>query len=168
MNFNPNFENVKDLIFNAILKYKNQPSIIAIREKSKYSKFTFHEVDNNKIVKEIMRLKNNKASQNSDILITIINENADIFADILDESLNGAIKTWNNFPNSLELADITPLNKKGRKDSKENYKPAIILSELSKLLEKNVFFEKMSVYFETFPWDQRRGCWKGYSTQCWL
>ena len=93
MNFNPNFENVKDLIFKAILKYKNQPSIIAIREKSKYSKFTFHEVDNNKIVKEIMRLKNNKASQNSDILITIINENADIFADILDESLNGAIKT---------------------------------------------------------------------------
>ena len=48
-NLNPNFENVKDPDFKAILKYKNHPSIIAIKEKSKNSKFTFHEVDNEKL-----------------------------------------------------------------------------------------------------------------------
>ena len=48
-------------------------------------KFTFHEVDNEKIIKEIKRLDKNKASQISDILITIIDENA--------ESLKDAIKT---------------------------------------------------------------------------
>ena len=32
-NLNPNFEKVKDPVFKAILKYKNHPSIIAIKEK---------------------------------------------------------------------------------------------------------------------------------------
>ena len=43
-----------------------------------------------------MRLKKNKASQKSDIPITIIHENADIFADFLAESLKGVIKTFNS------------------------------------------------------------------------
>ena len=34
-NLDPNFENVKDPIFRAILKYKNHPSITAIKEKAK-------------------------------------------------------------------------------------------------------------------------------------
>ena len=50
-NLNPNFENVKDPVFAAFLKYKNHPSNIAIKEKLKNSKFTFHEVDNEKIIK---------------------------------------------------------------------------------------------------------------------
>ena len=56
-----------------------------MKEKSKNSKFTFHEVDNEKIIKEIKRLNKNKASQKSDIRITIIHENADIFVDFLAE-----------------------------------------------------------------------------------
>ena len=94
-NLNRNFQKVKDPVLKAILKYKNHPSIIAIKEKSKNSKFTFHEVDNERIIKEIKSLNKNKASQKSDIPITIIHENADIFADFLAESLKGAIKTYN-------------------------------------------------------------------------
>ena len=101
------------------MKNKDHPSIIAIKEESKNSKFTFHEVDNEKIIKEIKRLNKNKASQKSDIRITIIHENA-IFADFLAESLKGANRTY-NFPNCLKLADITPLHKNGIKDNKENY-----------------------------------------------
>ena len=71
-NLNRNFEKVKDPALKAILKYKNHPSVIAIKEKSKNSKFPFHEVDNEKIIKEIKRLNKNKASQKSDIPITII------------------------------------------------------------------------------------------------
>ena len=41
-NLNRNFENVKDPALKAILKYKNHPSITAIKEKSKNSKYTFH------------------------------------------------------------------------------------------------------------------------------
>ena len=61
------------------MKRKNHPSIIAIKEKSEKSKFTFHVADNEKIIKEINRLNKDKASKKSDISITIILENADIF-----------------------------------------------------------------------------------------
>ena len=92
-------------------------TLVAILKKSKNSKFTFHEVDNEKIIKEIKRLNKNKASQKSDIRITIIHENA-IFADFLAESLKGANRTY-NFPNCLKLADITPLHKKGEKTTRK-------------------------------------------------
>ena len=59
----------------------------------KNSKFTFHEVDNERTIKEIKSLIKNKFSQKSDIPITIIYENADIFADFIAECLKGAIKT---------------------------------------------------------------------------
>ena len=130
------------------MKYKNHPSIIAIKEKWKNSKFTFHEVENKEIIKEIKRLNKNKASQKSDIPITIIHENTDIFADFLAESLEGTIKTY-NFPNCLKLADIIRFDKKGKKDNKENYRPVSILPTLSKILER-ILFEQMSVYLINF------------------
>ena len=64
------------------------------KRKIKNLKLTFRKVDNEKIIKEIKRLNKNKASQKPDIPITIIHENADIFADFLAESLKGAIKTY--------------------------------------------------------------------------
>ena len=133
------------------------------RKIKKNSNFTFHEADNEKITKETWRLNKNKASQKSDIPITIIHENADIFAEFLAESLKGAIKTY-NFPNCLKLADITPLHKKERKDNKENYRPVSILPTLSKILER-ILFEQISVYFDKFLSDQQCGFRKGYSTQ---
>ena len=84
----------------------------------------------------------------SNISITIIHENADIFVSILAEYLKGAIKTY-NFPNCLKLTDIIPLHEKGRKDNKENYRPVSILPILSKILER-ILFEQMSVYFDKF------------------
>ena len=56
-NLNRNFEKVKDPVLKAILKYKKHLSIIAIKGKSKNWKVTFHEVDNEKIIKEIKRFK---------------------------------------------------------------------------------------------------------------
>ena len=117
------------------MKYKNHPSIIAIKEKSKNEKFSFHEV---KIEREIMRLNKNKASQKSDIPIRITKDNVDIFADFLCETVNCTIKT-SNFPSCLKLADITPLHKKGRKNNKENYRPVSILPTLSKIFERILF-----------------------------
>ena len=60
-----------DQVFNAISKYKNHPSTFAMKKKSKNLKI-FHEANNEKIIKEIKRLNKNKASQKSDIPITII------------------------------------------------------------------------------------------------
>ena len=162
-NLDPNFENVKDPILRAILKYKNHPSITAIKEKAKNAMFSFHEVDKDKIKKEIKRLNKNKASQKSDIPTKIIHDNVDLFADFIVGSLKGTIKT-SIFASCLKLADITPLHKKGRKDNKENYRPVSILPTLSKIFEK-ILFEQMSVFFEKILSNQQCGFRKGYSTQ---
>ena len=108
-------------------------------------------------------MNKNKASKKSDVPITIIHENADIFADFLAESLKGAIKTY-NFQNCLKLVDITSLHKNGRKGNNENYRPVSILPKLSKILER-ILFEQISVYFHKFLSDQQCGFRKGYSTQ---
>ena len=145
------------------MKYKNHPSIIAIKEKSKNEKFSFHEVNNEKIEREIMRLNKNKASQKSDIPIRIIKDNVDIFADFLCETVNFTIKT-SNFPSCLKLADITPLYKKGRKNNKESYRPVSILRTLSKIFER-ILFEQISGFFDNFLSEKQCGFRKGYSTQ---
>ena len=48
---NPQFENVKDLVFKKILQYENHPITIAINKISRNSKFIFHEANNEKIIK---------------------------------------------------------------------------------------------------------------------
>ena len=108
-NLNPKFEIVEYLVFKDILKYKNHPSIIAIKEKLKNQKFFFYEVDNKKIIKEIKRLIKKPLSKVRYFYhnITIIYKIADIFAYFLADSLKGAIKTY-NVSNCLKLSDITP------------------------------------------------------------
>ena len=62
------------------------------------------------------------------------------------------------FPNSLKLADVTTLHKKGRKELKEDNRSVRVLQTLSKIFEMI-----MSAYSDyVFPKHQR-GFWKGYS-----
>ena len=53
-------------------------------------------------------------------------ENADIFVDYLCDSINTLFEL-SMFPNSLKLADVTPLHKKGRKELKEDYRSVSVL-----------------------------------------
>ena len=128
-----------------ILKYRNHPSIIAIRDKYKISEcFKFTEVDQKEIEKEIIKLDVNKASQRSDIPTKTIKENIDIFGDFIGKSYNNTIKA-SQFYQNLKLADITPAHKKGKKDMKDNYRPVSILPDLLKIFEK-LMFKEMSQF----------------------
>ena len=68
---------------------------------------------------------NNKASQHSDIATKIIKSNSDLFSDFLYVSINSSIKSL--FPSCLKTADVTPIYRKGKRDLKNNYRPASIL-----------------------------------------
>ena len=156
-------ENIKDPVFKAILKYKNHPSILAIQKYSKNKTFHFEEVNIGEAEKEILQLNKTTASQKTDIPTRITEENIDIFADFSCTSINSAIKS-SSFPSSLNLADVTPVHKKGRKDMKENFRPVSILPTLSKFFGK-CMFTQMSSYFDNFFSNQQCGFRKGYSTQ---
>ena len=157
-------DNISDPTLKAILKYRNHPSIIAIRKKYKISEcFKFTEVDQKDIEKEILKLDLNKASQSSDIPTKIVIENVDIFGDFICTSYNNTVKS-SQFYQNLKLADITPAYKKGKKDMKENYRPVSILPNLSKIFEK-LMFKEMSQFFDKIFSKYQCGFRKGFSTQ---
>ena len=131
----------------AILKYRNDPSILAIRELKKVQiNFCFKKVSLEKTQKEILNLNNKKVSQNCNIPTKIIKENSDIFGKVLCSFISNLIKPF-TFPSCLKEVDVTPIHKKGKKDKKENYRPISILPVSSKIFER-IMFIQMSAFSE--------------------
>ena len=87
---------------------------------------------------EILSLDSTKVSQYTDIPTKVIKDNADIFSDFLLSGFNNSILT-SIFPLSLKQAIITPVFKKGDKNSKENYRPVSILPNTSKKFQRLLF-----------------------------
>ena len=146
------------------MKYRKHPSIIAIESRYRgISSFSFAEVNEADIEKEILNLNRNKASQNSDMPTKVIKENSDIFSSFLCTSFNSSVKTT-KFPQCLKLADITLLYKKGKNDPKENYRPVSIFPNLSKIFERRIF-KQMPQFFESTLSNHQCGFRNGLSTQ---
>ena len=61
----------------------------------------------------------------------------------------------------MKEADVTAIDKKGKKGKKENYRPVSILPVLSKLFERMLFIQ-MSAFFEDIFNKQQCGFRKGY------
>ena len=83
-------------------------------------------------------MQTSKACQDIDIPRKVIKKNADIFADILLASFNNFVKKF-NFPSSLKKANLTPVFKKGDRNSKDNYRSVSILPNTSKIFERCIF-----------------------------
>ena len=79
---NPLAKNIPHPIFKVILKYKNHPSITAIKNARNGPDLYFCGVSVNDVFKEIKRLKAKKATHITDIPVKILKENADIFQHI--------------------------------------------------------------------------------------
>ena len=65
---------------------------------------------------------------------------------MLADCINGAL-SQGIFPDSLKLANITPVHKKGETTDKENYRPVSVLPLFSKIFEK-VIYDQLSQYLE--------------------
>ena len=137
-NTNPLAERLFNPTLQVILKYKNHPSIVAIRNANNNSHFHFNEVSVEEVYKELRKLGPRKSAQSTDIPIRVLKENADIFADYICGFFNESIKK-STFPSILENANITPVFKKGYRSSKENYRPESILPVISKIFEKLLY-----------------------------
>ena len=108
-------------------------------------------------------METSKACQDTDIPPKIIKENADIFADILLARFNDSVEKC-NFSSSLKKANITPVFKKGDRNSKDNHRPVSILRNISKIFEQSIFRQLYSFMFE-FLSKSQCGFRKWYSTQ---
>ena len=161
----PICENINDPILKAIVRYRNHPSIVAIKKFCNFkSHFYFKNVQKEEILKELNNLNINKATQNTDIPTKIIKENSDIFGDFIFSNFNCYINT-SSYPLLFKRADITPVHKKDSKSEKNNYRPVSILSNISKVYER-IMFKQMSEFFESsFFSKYQYGFRKGFSAQ---
>ena len=78
-----------------------------------------------------------------------LKESADLFADFPQRTLNKCVDTG-KCPSCLKQADITPVFKKASRNSKDNYRPVSILTNVSKIFEKLLFKQMSNDFFDKF------------------
>ena len=87
----------------AVFNYKNHPSIISIRRfRHQVSNFNFSCIDKNTVLKEIRGLSTTKASQDNDLPVKILKENADYFAEFICIQINNSVNSSKS-PSSLNV-----------------------------------------------------------------
>ena len=68
----PHANNISHPIFKAIMKFRNHPSITAIKNLNKGTRFDFCRVSFQDVVKEIKKPSTRKATQSTDIPVKIL------------------------------------------------------------------------------------------------
>ena len=128
-------------------KYKNHPSIIAIKNFCHESKtFNFETMKREDVLEKIKSLDRSKTFQNGDVPTKIIKENVELFTDFIHSALNEAIQSG-NFPSCLKWAEVTPIFEKGLSSQVDNYRPVSILPNVSKLFERPLF-QQITLFFD--------------------
>jgi len=133
---NLTFENVFDEI---VHKFRSHPSISKITNVYSADKiFDFKNVEGERVKKYIDKLDPRKSAPESDIPAKIFKDFSDHYCELLTKTYNSS-REARIFPDELKKADVSPLFKKGVKSKKENYRPIIMLQNLSNVFERIMF-----------------------------
>ena len=148
----------------AILKYRNHPSINNIQNSSqRLSSFHFSQVHTNTVLKEIGRLRAKKAVQDTDIPVKVLKENAEFFAEQICRQFNETICS-SKFPATFKFANVTPVFKQGTRNLKDNYRPISILPIISKIFKK-LICSQLSNHFNNIFSNFQCGFRKDFNAQ---
>ena len=157
--FQPDMSNID----NIIERFSSHPSILKINEMVTPVNFDFSQVSLQSIKDEIHNLNPKKGIPFGSIPINIILKNKDILAEPIYNFINNDISN-NNFPNSLKLADISAIYKKGDATSEKNYRPVSVLPAISKIYER-VIQKQLLKYIDNHLSKYLCGYRKGYNAQ---
>ena len=109
--------------------------------------FAFHLIDNTTTLRIIINMKSSTSKGHdgisSELLKLIISDVSKCITTIINQSLTSGI-----FPNSLKIAKVTSIFKKGNNNSITNYRPISVLPVISKIFE-TVICDQLSDYFLT-------------------
>ena len=133
------------------------------RDKISPSSFSFVEIENDEMKKEIQNLNAKKAIPQNNIPIKHLKESSDVICEVLRNIINKEILNG-TFPEELKLADITPIHKKGDTTKTKNYRPVSVLLPVSKLFEK-ILQKQLISHIEKYLSPSLCGYRKAYSTQ---
>ena len=156
------YNNETDPINTIVKKYQNHPSISKIKQNYRHDvNFQFQPVSVSLVKKIIQSLPSNKSS-GGEIPLRLL-KNCGFTFNQLTECINECLHN-NCFPDSLKLANVTPVFKKGDSTDKSNYRPISILPLLSKVFEK-IIYDQLYEYSQTFLNKLLCGFRKAHSTQ---
>ena len=149
----------------AISKYKNHPSIKMINENVSFeSRFSFKDISEPDILKEISNLNSKKVGTLGNIPTKVLKESSNACNTVLRDIWNFEILRKQNFPQNLKLADITPVYKKKDPTLTENYRPVSVLPSVSKIFER-IIQKQCSSFIDNFLSPYLCGYRKGFNTQ---
>ena len=104
-----------------------------------------------------------KTFQQSDIPTKIVKQNSDYFTGYFCGNINQCISK-SMFPPDLKLADVTPVYKNKSKNSKDNYRPVSILSNISNIY-KRFLYDQIQMFFDSILSKYQCGFGRGYNAQ---
>ena len=97
------------------------------------------------------------------MITKVIKMKKDIFADFITDHFNYCI-AYGEFPDELKHADVIPVHKKNETCDKTNYRPVSILTNISKIYEKLLYYQ-LSKYFDSLLATNQCGFRKGFCSQ---
>ena len=128
---------------------------------NKSSRFNFSWIYKNTVLKEIRFLSNTKTSQDTDLPVKVLQENADYFAEFICTQLNDSAHP-SQFPSSFKCANVTPSFRKEPRDHKNNCRPIYhriySFKDFWKIMKENfqfiskTFYQNFSTVFEKFQY----------------
>ena len=116
------------------------------------------------IINTVRNLKNSSSTVHDEISTKFIKLSLPILAPALVDIFNLSISSG-IYPDSLKIAKVIPIYKKGTHSSVNNYRPISILSSINKIFEK-ILYSRLTNYIEKFKilYKYQYGFRKNHST----
>ena len=145
-----------------VRKYRNHPSIKSIVSSNRGTTFSFSNVTTDQ-VNRVIRDLNPRKSVSGPFPSKVLRMVADIISEPIALCLNASLNSG-KFSQTMKLADVTPIFKKGDRFLRENYRPISILSSFSKIFER-IIFNQLAEYFDSILHSQLCGFRSKHNTQ---
>ena len=110
------------------------------------------------VYNEIAKLKIKKALRTSDIETKFIKFSNPVISKFVRDLFNFCL-IEGAYPDSLKVAEVIPISKKGEQDKTTNYRPITLLSQFNKIYEKLLYSR---IYFYLLRYDLLSECQFGY------
>ena len=159
-----NFYDTPASVYNIKKKFQDHQSILKIKKAFNVTDlFSFHEITEDEIRKEISKLDGSKATPVGDIPAEMLKSTTDVHVSLLTKIINSSIRNG-CFPDELKAAEVTPIFKKNDDLDKENYRPVSVLPHVSKIIER-VMYTQIENFMEDKLSKLLTGFRKNHSTQ---
>ena len=129
-------------------KYKDHPSVLAIRESNYVSDpFSFHEVQHHEVWALLKSLDKKKSTGEDKIPPKLVHLAADELTIPLTMAINNSLK-YNRFPEKGKRAAVCPLDKgESNRTVEKNFRPVSVLNTFSKIYEK-IIKQQLVIYLD--------------------